>query len=91
MEHCLEGLRDDICVPYLDDLIVFSKTFEDHVEHLCEVLQRLRQHGVKLKARKCELFRPQVCYLGQIVSADGYTVDAVDTKAVTAGMLCWNI
>ena len=46
MEHCLDGLRDDICIPYIDDIIVFSQTFEDHVDHIRKVLRRLREHGV---------------------------------------------
>jgi hypothetical protein len=46
MEGCLEGLRDDICLPYLDDIIVFSKNFEEHIDHLITVLQRFRAHGL---------------------------------------------
>ena len=83
MEHCLDGIRDEICIPYLDDIIVFSKSFDEHVEHVRTVLQRLHAHGIKLKAKKCELFRKEVNYLGQIVSADGYKLDPAKTAAVT--------
>jgi hypothetical protein len=48
MEGCLEGLRGEICIPYLDDIIVFSKSFEEHIDHVRTVLQCLRAHGVKL-------------------------------------------
>ncbi len=75
MEECLEGIRYEICVAYLDDVIVFSKTFEEHILHVQLVLQRLRSHGVKLKAQK-------VCYLGQIISAKGYRPD--NLEAITS-------
>ena len=77
MEHGLDGLRDFICIPYIDDIIVFSQTFEDHVDHIRKVLRRLRERGVQLKPKKRE-----VNYLRQIVSAAGYRLHHSNVEAV---------
>ena len=82
MEGCLEGLPDEICIPYLDNIIVFSKSFEEHLDHVKTVLQQLRAHGVKLKAKKCNFFRKEVCYLGRIVSEEGYRIDPKNVYAL---------
>ena len=84
MENILRDLRDEIVIPYLDDLIVFSKSFDDHIQHVRTVLQCFREHGIKLKARKCDLFKREVRFLGRKISEDGYNMDDSNIKAVTS-------
>lgn len=84
MEACLEDLRDVICQPYLDDNLVHSTSFDDHVNHVRTVLQRYQKHGVKLSPRKCELFQRKVRFLGRIVSEDGYSMDPAEIAPVQA-------
>lgn len=84
MEEMLDTLRDECCIPYLDDVLCFSKSFDDHVQVLRKVLRALQYHGVKLKPEKCELFRREVRYVGRLVSADGVRVDPKDIEAVQA-------
>ena len=66
MENFLVGYRDHFAAPYLDDVLVYSKSFEDHVNHLKQILQRFRETGIKLKPSKCKFFQKQVKFLGQV-------------------------
>lgn len=84
MEECLSELRDEVCQPYLDDNLVHSKTFDDHLQDIRKVLQCYQNHGVKLTPRKCEVFRNQVRFLGRLVTKDGYTMDPADVAPVQA-------
>ncbi len=63
---------------YIDDLIVYSLTWEEHLKHLQDVLQRIRQAGLMAKARKCQLGMTQCQYLGHIIG--GGMVQPEETK-----------
>ena len=82
MEGCLVDVRDNFAVPYLDDIIIYSKSFKDHVEHIRMVLRKLKEKGVKLKASKCKMFKSEVTYLGRIITKDGYRMDETNLTAI---------
>ena len=60
---------------FLDDIIIFSKTLTENIKRLDKVFSILRQHGLKLKMKKCRFFKPSVKYLGHVVSEHGITTD----------------
>lgn len=82
MDVVMSGLHLDVCLVYLDDIIVFSKTVEEHLERLVRVLGRLRSAGLKLKPEKCSLMRKSVTFLGHVVSGAGIATDPEKIKAV---------
>ena len=57
---------------YLDDIIIFSKTEEEHLQHLEEIFVRLRKFGLKMKCEKCSFFKKHIQYLGHLVSERGF-------------------
>jgi len=67
IDMLLGGLKWKSCLVYLEDIIVFSRSAGEHVEHLREVFAALRGAKVCLKAEKCHLFQKEVEYLGHIV------------------------
>lgn len=82
MEHVLRGLAWNTCLVYLDDIIVIGKSFDEHLERLREVFQRLRGANLKLSPKKCELFKDRVKYLGHEVSTEGVATDVSKVVAV---------
>ena len=83
MECILAGLTEEQCLIYLDDIVVFTKMFEEHIERLGNVFRALRQAGLTLKLSKCDFARREVRYLGHIVSTAGVRPDPTKIEAVS--------
>ena len=82
MDTVLKGLQWQRCLVYLDDIIIFGKTFDDTLQNLRMVMDRLKAAGLKLKASKCQWFKRSVKYLGHVVSSKGLQCDPEKIEAV---------
>ena len=75
MEKVLSRLTWRKCLLFIDDIIVYSKTFDEHIENLDKVFERLREAKLKLSPQKCVLFQKQVSFLGHTISENGVSTD----------------
>ena len=82
MERVLAGLQWHTCLVYIDDIIIFSETIDDHLEQIQNIFHRLKQAKLKLKPKKCKLLQTKVKYLGHVVSKDGVETDPEKIEAV---------
>lgn len=82
MERCMGDINLKEVLVFLDDLIVFSDTLEEHETRLLHVLNRLKDYGLKLSLEKCKFFQTSVKYLGHIVSRDGVETDPQKIEAL---------
>ena len=71
MLNCLGELNLTYCLIYLDDVIIFSQTEEEHLERMRVVFDPFQKHGLKLKPSKCEVFKTEINYLAHHVSKRG--------------------
>ncbi|PAA90446.1 hypothetical protein BOX15_Mlig004203g1 [Macrostomum lignano] len=82
MNLVLKDIAQKFAIAYLDDVIVYSTDFESHLEHLKEVLKRLIQANMKLKAKKCHLFKSELQYLGHVIGKSGIKRDASKLETI---------
>ena len=83
MLNCLGELNLTYCLIYLDDVIIFSKTEEEHLEQMRVVFDRFREHGLKLKPSKCEVFKTEINYLAHHMSKRGVLPSKKNLEAIT--------
>ncbi|XP_031749277.1 uncharacterized protein LOC116407661 [Xenopus tropicalis] len=82
MEKMLGDLSPRECLVYLDDIIVFGTTLEEHEQRLMNVIDRLIAEGLKLSIDKCKFCRSSVTYVGHVVSTEGIGTDPAKIEAV---------
>ena len=82
MQNTLGELNLTYCVIYLDDVIFFGRTEEEHLEHLCMVFERFREFNLKLKPSKCSFFQTEIIYLAHHISRWGILPSHDNVRAV---------
>ena len=82
MQNCLRELNLTYACIYLDNMIVFSHTEEEHLHRLRVVFGRFLEHGLKLKPSKCHFLQDEITFLGHEISADGMRPGTANLKAI---------
>ena len=82
MDNALRGLIGKIYLAYLDDVIVFVSTLEDYSRDIVTLFERLRKIGLMLQPDKCEYLRPELEYLGHVITSKGVKPNSEKIKAV---------
>ena len=75
INKALCGLIDDFCIVYLDDILIFSKTKEEHDQHLQQICERLRDAELYAKLSKCQFYQKEIEFLGFIIGTQGIRMD----------------
>ena len=82
LDVVLSRFKWKTCLVYIDDIIIFSKSVEEHIQHVDEILTALGNAGVTLKIKKCKFFSDTVEYLGHIIKPGNLEIDSSNTKSL---------
>jgi hypothetical protein len=75
INNTLRGYVDDFCVVYLDDILIYLQSKEEHIQHLKKIMEYLRQSELYANPKKCSFFQDEIEFLGYLVNADGVWMD----------------
>ena len=81
IDNVLQGCSK-FAMGYLNDIIIFIRTEEEHLEHLEQIFKKLREYGLKMKREKCNFFKKHLQYLGHLVSEEGFKVLPEKIKSI---------
>jgi hypothetical protein len=91
MNSILDPFSNTFMVVYLDDILIFSPDLDSHVRHVRHVLQKLRDHGLFAKRKKCSFAQPSVEFVGHVVDTNGVSTDPAKVKAIAEWPIPRNI
>ncbi len=78
----LHGIEGKFSMAYLDDILIYSETFELHLEHIKEVFARIKNANLSLNKKKCHFVKSEIEYLGHIVTAEGIKPNPEKVRAI---------
>ena len=82
MNRVFKPYLDNFVIVFIDDILIYSKSLEEHEHHLRTVLQTLRSHQLFAKFKKCEFWLPKISFLGHVISKEGISVDPQKVEAI---------
>jgi hypothetical protein len=82
MDQMLQGYNWECANVYVDDVLIYSSTFDEHITHMNQMFDRMRKANMKAKLKKCEWARTELLYLGHIINRQGILVDPAKVEAV---------
>ena len=82
MDIVFRDIKNKFMICYLDDIIIFSQTYEQHLEHISEVFRRLRKANLTIEPEKAHLFKKTVVFLGIKISEDGIATEETNIKKI---------
>ena len=86
MNSILGKYLEKFVVLFIDNILFYSETKEEHDEHLKIILQVLREHQLHAKFNKCDFYRDKIQYLGHIISEEGISMDLFKIKSIIGGL-----
>lgn len=86
VDEVLRG-AEDYAAAYIDDIVIYSKTWEEHVQHLTDVFQRIQTAGLVINAKKCHIAKSEVQYLGYVIGGGGIRPQVGKVEAIAASSL----
>ena len=82
MDNAFSGLICNTCFAYSDDIVIFGDTIQQHNQNMEDVLQRIKQLGLRLEPSKCEYLKPELEYLGHIKNKEGVRLNPEKLSAM---------
>jgi len=82
MNHVLRAFIGKFIVVYFDDILIYNKKFDEHMDHLRQVLDVLRKESLYANLKKCDFCMDRIIFLGYVVSAKGKEMDKAKVKAI---------
>lgn len=83
VDEVLRG-AEDYAATYIDDIVIFSRSWEEHLQHLSDIFRRIQEAGLVINVKKCHIAKPEVQYLGYVIGAGGIHPQVGKVEAIEA-------